>query len=275
MDRRSWTATRLAWLDVMGADPRISAQSFRVAYLLFGKFLDRRTGEAYPAQDTLAEVCGLKERALRNAIDQLSAGGYLEVRKGGWGHQNRYRMLITDRQENADQEDLLTGMDVPVNEGADRQKCADQGNTDRQIRAAPDRQKCAGESPSVNPFEGDSPPLPPSHRKNDASDAFEKFWKAYPRRVAKGTAEKAFAKIVRSGRVEIAEVIEGARRYAGERAGQEERFTKHPATWLNGQCWLDEPTGSPSRSPSGSPTASRTPAGGFTAMALEKYGAGR
>jgi hypothetical protein len=34
---------------------------------------------------------------------------------------------------------------------------------------------------------------------------------------------------------------EGAKRYADQRAGQDPQFTKMPATWLNGDCWLDEP----------------------------------
>ena len=64
----------------------------------------------------------------------------------------------------------------------------------------------------------------------------------YPRRVAKEAAAKGFAAAVKRG-VEPEQLIQGARRYAAERAGQEPRFTKHPATWLNGGCWEDEPPG--------------------------------
>ena len=30
-------------------------------------------------------------------------------------------------------------------------------------------------------------------------------------------------------------------RYAAQRDGEDPQFTKHPATWLNGKCWTDEP----------------------------------
>lgn len=30
-------------------------------------------------------------------------------------------------------------------------------------------------------------------------------------------------------------------RYAAQRDDEDPRFTKHPATWLQGKCWLDEP----------------------------------
>ncbi len=69
---------------------------------------------------------------------------------------------------------------------------------------------------------------------------FEVFWAAYPRRIAKFKARTAFDKALKHSTAE--EIIAGARRYAKEREGQDPQFTKHPATWLNGGCWEDEPT---------------------------------
>lgn len=77
---------------------------------------------------------------------------------------------------------------------------------------------------------------------------FEDFWQAYPpdRRVAKKNAEKAWRKalfgVPAASRGELAHLIlDGAKRYAKERADEPVKFTKHPATWLNGGCWVDEP----------------------------------
>jgi hypothetical protein len=53
-------------------------------------------------------------------------------------------------------------------------------------------------------------------------------------------ARVAFDRALKHG-VDPAALIEGARRYAGERAGQDPTYTKHPATWLRGGCWEDEP----------------------------------
>jgi hypothetical protein len=36
-------------------------------------------------------------------------------------------------------------------------------------------------------------------------------------------------------------MLAGAKRYAGKRAGQDPKYTKHPATWLNAGCYADEP----------------------------------
>lgn len=67
----------------------------------------------------------------------------------------------------------------------------------------------------------------------------QQFWPAYPRRVGKGQALKAF----RSARkqTELETILAGVRRYAADRQGENPEFTKHASTWLNGQCWLDEP----------------------------------
>lgn len=86
---------------------------------------------------------------------------------------------------------------------------------------------------------GDIPPKPPKGRVRETDPEFENWWCQYPRRVGKGQALKAYgyAKL----KTDAATLLNGAMRYAAERTGEDVRFTKHPATWLNGQCWLDEP----------------------------------
>jgi hypothetical protein len=77
---------------------------------------------------------------------------------------------------------------------------------------------------------------------DDGGEAFGRFWGAYPRKVAKEAARKAFAAAIKRG-ADAETLIAGAQRYAVERRGQEQRYTKHPATWLNGGCWEDETPG--------------------------------
>ena len=73
-------------------------------------------------------------------------------------------------------------------------------------------------------------------------DAFDRFWAAYPRKVGKGAAEKAWSKIqgVSSLLTRMLEAIEQAKRTPQwtKDAGQ---FIPHPATWLNQKRWEDEP----------------------------------
>ena len=76
----------------------------------------------------------------------------------------------------------------------------------------------------------------------DSIVGFEKFWLACPRRVGKEAARRAYEKARKT--TSDSELLEGIRRYATSRAGQDEQFTVHPATWLNQGRWADEPAGS-------------------------------
>jgi len=69
--------------------------------------------------------------------------------------------------------------------------------------------------------------------------SFEHFWSIYPRRIAKFKARTAWDKALKFSSEE--EILDGARRYAIERQDEDQQYTKHPATWLNGGCWMDDP----------------------------------
>lgn len=68
---------------------------------------------------------------------------------------------------------------------------------------------------------------------------FEALWSAYPRKVGKMDAEKAYLKALSTATAEA--IHAGVVRYAIERKGQDPQYTAHPATWLNRKRWLDEP----------------------------------
>lgn len=82
------------------------------------------------------------------------------------------------------------------------------------------------------------------HRGDDGTvaDAFEsRFWPAYPRKVGKADAAKAFAKLkpddallaVMLGALATQRDSDDWRRDGGQ-------FVPHPATWINGKRWQDE-----------------------------------
>lgn len=83
-------------------------------------------------------------------------------------------------------------------------------------------------------------------------DAFEQFWKAYPRRVGKGAAEKAFTKIRISDSLlkTILSAIETAK-LTPAWLKDDGQFIPHPATWLNQRRWEDEIAPTPVRPPAG------------------------
>ncbi len=69
---------------------------------------------------------------------------------------------------------------------------------------------------------------------------FEDFWKAFPsgRKKSKATARDSFAKAAK--KCDPATIIASATDYANSPAGRGQ-FVKMPSTWLNQECWLDDP----------------------------------
>jgi hypothetical protein len=79
-----------------------------------------------------------------------------------------------------------------------------------------------------------------SRSKVDDPD-FAKFWDIYPRKVGKGEARKAWAKVTKNG-ADPAEIIAGAERYRADpvRRRKDIEYTKHPGPWLNAERWTDQ-----------------------------------
>jgi len=67
---------------------------------------------------------------------------------------------------------------------------------------------------------------------------FEAFWNACPKKVAKPKAKASFRTALKTATVE--DLIAAMRGYAASQAGQDQKFTLHPTTWLNQQRWLDD-----------------------------------
>ena len=89
---------------------------------------------------------------------------------------------------------------------------------------------------------------PPSSRQRSSPQRspaeidtlFIEWWTTYPRKVAKIKAKEAWNRAAKLA--DPRELINAAARYAQQQADPWLRqFTKHPATWLNGGCWEDEP----------------------------------
>ena len=70
-----------------------------------------------------------------------------------------------------------------------------------------------------------------------AGQAFEKFWEAYPRKVGKRDALKAFQKVAKEKRTTFEKLMEGLERYKKFKPTKLDYC--HPATWLNGDRWDD------------------------------------
>jgi hypothetical protein len=85
--------------------------------------------------------------------------------------------------------------------------------------------------------------LPPVRKRSPAkrveSESFSKFWAAYPRKVAKGAALRAWP-----GDEHLPAILTAIGWQA--KTWTDPKFIPHPATWLNGRRWEDEKPSRPS-----------------------------
>ena len=98
---------------------------------------------------------------------------------------------------------------------------------------------CEGNAPNTNTNTNVNPnPLTPIADKSAVVVGFEKFWAAYPRKVAKPNALKAW----RAAKVNPEFVMDGLAKFTASddwlRDGG--KYVPHPATWLNQRRWEDE-----------------------------------
>jgi hypothetical protein len=97
----------------------------------------------------------------------------------------------------------------------------------------------------ANECDRNAPSRPvPSNKETPSSPAtppmeFEAFWAAYPRRVGKQAAIKAWAKAIKL--TDPQSIINGAKNYANAVKGDDPKYTAHPSSWLNAGRWDDEP----------------------------------
>jgi hypothetical protein len=228
------------------------------------------TGRCDPPYSILASKSHVSERSAYRLVALLEHTGWIAIQRVS-GCLNHYTLLTTAKPmagvttakpmagvraattAKSDTEPLPKSGGTTANKVADnkrRQAKKEQAGRESISPAVAARDENKG-TPDESDLFGKTESKPQAPRKNrggrrsaDDGEAFDRFWKAYPKRVAKEAARKAYDKALERGATDAA-LLAGAQRYAAERNGQDAKFTKHPATWLNGGCWEDELPGAP------------------------------
>lgn len=86
---------------------------------------------------------------------------------------------------------------------------------------------------------GEGPTDPPPAFAGYDDTRFQMFWDHYPHKVSKKKAVTAFEKALK--RTSFDALMAGLHRYLTEDRRALDGFVKDPTTWLNGDCWDDEP----------------------------------
>ncbi|MGY8644304.1 MAG: helix-turn-helix domain-containing protein [Verrucomicrobiales bacterium] len=189
-------------------DAGLSPSEFRVYARI------ARRGDCYERVGSIAKGCLLHPDTVRKAVKKLKSLRLISIRPRP-GFSNKMRILPYDKSG-------LSKIRVIENDGGVAKE-----NDGRDL--------------TENNEDKGNPPKEIPLRKSHFSDFdFDLFWKAYPRKVSKQNALKAFTKIKGVSLREILSGIESQKIHGGALARDTE-FIPHPATWLSGRRWEDEP----------------------------------
>lgn len=172
-------------------------------------------GNAYPSVQTLATKCRMLQRNANKILANLRESGELEIRQNEGPHgTNRYRVVLDaltlSKRTGAVQTDTLSKRTVTP------------------VHLDPKPLSKRTDEPSLTVKE-------PSTR---ADDGFLTFWNAYPKKVSKAAAEKAWKK----AKADLQTVLNAIERAKVSADWQKDggQFIPYPASWLNGRRWEDE-----------------------------------
>lgn len=216
-------------------------------------------GFCFPGQKYLALMTGQTDRSVRTHLADLERNGLiartLRRRPDGTRTSDGYQIM-------ADPEDVLDlrHLEQPENIAGSTKPTGNDFQSHRK-RFPESPEESSGHDSSGYPSEepsdsiGDSrqgkenKPNSEAKRQADELEAdFERFWSQVPRKVGKGQARRAYkAARKKTGAAEIERAIKS---FARQCEGREAQYIPHPATWLNGERWLDEPPPSSREGPS-------------------------
>jgi len=261
------------WMNAVDLDGRLSDRDKRILNRL-ARHLHIKTGRLDPYLDVLALELSIESpsgdinstrRMIRRSLELAEKLGWIERTQRSAGYRrnlsNSYRLTVPKWDSHSDStvlveekfhtrtpESVPGGLYSPLQPSHTRTRESEKNSEVREQR----KKNCVKNLSPPAAANIDSGATDSDSGKG-AQEDFQRFWAQYPKKVAKLAAQKAFAQAVKKVAPNV--ILAGALRYAAERDGQDSKFTKHPATWLNKGCWDDEasPASAPGRSPNRNP----------------------
>ena len=266
--RRQNMRFRFAWIDAAMAS-RLKAGPKLVAVRL-GLHRNDETLVCNPSVEALVRGTRLSERYVYDCLGELRDGKWIvwQENPGGVRHSNQY-LLLPDNVPATLSPSSGLGGDEPCT-GA--QQTLSWGTVNPDLgRSEP----CNGAQPNLNlnlnhKSEANIYGHPSSNGREEGNEGseqvegqeaadeeiakasgplsnaeidarFDEFWKQCPRAVDNGKARKVYHRVVKSGDATPAELLHAMMIYAAAREGEDARYNKTPAKWLEHQCWKDDP----------------------------------
>lgn len=197
-----------------------------------------------PCPDTLDAIARrtcINKRRVTEALNDLFKAGKLHQTAGGimnpyaervleYGDEEHERRVRAGAEGGRRAAENRKGKQSPVARGAASEVCQEDSK----------EEKKGEERKTPAPAEAGLFADDPRAQSDWPKDYQDQFWKAYPRRTEKKAAMLKLDAIRKGGTVRWQVFFAGVQRYAQHMRGTEERYIKHPTTWLNRGCWDDE-----------------------------------
>lgn len=190
----------------------------------------------------LAGILGCNGRKARALIDGLLKRGKLSVNEHGRLVNEKASQVLNDRETSRQR-----ARDSGETGGKRSAETRTKHKEDKELAEArlKELEESREDKKRKSPPKSTSQPSMLAEASEDVVPKGEKFevefstfYAAYPRHVGRGAAETAYRRARRMA--QASELLAGAQRYAAHRKGEDQHYTKHPATWLNAKGWLDE-----------------------------------
>lgn len=189
--------------------------------------------EIWMNQTTLADKCRVTRQTVNTALAWLVDEDLIEVLEEGGGRRrpNRYRFLMP----------LALPVWGPLphwesvgNADSNREKLSNMAT--QTVKSADSLAPETVGYPDTEPKEIYNPSK--TQNTNNAREAFDTFWDTYPRKAGKGQARKAWTTAIT--KTDPQSIVDAALVFRND-PNRTDQFTPHPATWLNGERWDDDP----------------------------------
>jgi hypothetical protein len=219
-------AEHFQWMEAVLAAPSSTfTHAQKTVLLRLALHRNLKTGRCDPSIEIIAAGSALSSRAVQATFVRAEEFGWLtRLIGGGRGNTTSYSLRLGGSF--ASEETLHS--DAAFTETLHGQTT----NDNAEKGAPPSRKPCTSMHPNTE-----------NKKNTDSKHDFDRWYCYYPKHRSRATARNAFERVLKEGKATVEELIAGAKRYAAERAGQSTRYTLDPATWLNGECWADEPVG--------------------------------
>jgi hypothetical protein len=197
------------------------------------------SGRCIPGYPTLAHASSVPERSVYRHVELLERAGWIEIERAtGCVSQFYLRtpansMAVVPEPTPANS---MAGVPLPNRADTPAKSSTNPCHTVADIK----RRTAKRTAKTLSRASARETRPSGSSSSDQGGDGFEDWYRNYPKHVAKGAALKAYQRIIKTGEASAADLLNGCMRYAAERDGQDPKYTKHPATWLNQKCWLDE-----------------------------------